>query len=332
MEVEDVIKLKVSYQNNVWSSINREANLGEIIKIIKHEKLESKISHLRKLIKNDRIDEYNFLKKSLPSVTFCGTFENNRRIENLINYNSILVIDIDKLNSQKVREVNNILKNEKYVFSHWMSPSGKGFKGLIKINTTASLEDTQIESFHKLAFKKLTKYFFDNYLINLDISGSDISRLCFLSSDSNLFFKKDIEPFHCDLEQLELVNTTPNISKKNSSETKINLQKVFNNPLGKNDSRDKSTIIKVIKYLEKNNFSITETYVNWYRVAYAISNTFTYDIGEKFYLKLCRLDAGNHDELGSINLLRYCFQNTRGDITFNTIVYLAKEKGFEIRG
>jgi len=68
----------------------------------------------------------------------------------------------------------------------------------------------------------------------------------------------------------------------------------------------------------------------WYRVAYAISNAFTHDIGEKYYLRLCRLDGVKNDEIKSRNMLIYCYERANGSISFGTIKKFAELKGYKI--
>ena len=44
--------------------------------------------------------------------------------------------------------------------------------------------------------------------------------------------------------------------------------------------------------MTKRNLSITNSYEEWYRIALAIANTFTYEIGEKYFLKISKIDDG----------------------------------------
>jgi len=96
-----------------------------------------------------------------------------------------------------------------------------------------------------------------------------------------------------------------------------------------NNPENRKIIKSIINYLSKRGLSITNSYEEWYRVGYAIANSFTYDIGEKYYLSLCRLDGPNHDEINSINMLHYCYENTSDRIKFNSIIYFANKKGYQ---
>ena len=104
------------------------------------------------------------------------------------------------------------------------------------------------------------------------------------------------------------------------------------NPKGKNASEHRIEISKIIKYLDKKNLSITSNYDNWYRVGYAIANTFTSDLAKEYYLKLCRLDGACHNEEESVKMLIYCYDNSKGYINFGTIIHLAQEQGYKRGG
>jgi hypothetical protein len=77
----------------------------------------------------------------------------------------------------------------------------------------------------------------------------------------------------------------------------------------------------MLKFLRNRRLAITGDYEKWFRIAYAISNTFTYDIGEKYFLQLCQLDGTRHDEEKSISMLQYCYVNSKCNISFGTIRY-----------
>ena len=104
---------------------------------------------------------------------------------------------------------------------------------------------------------------------------------------------------------------------------------IFYNSLNRNLPSDRKVMQAIIKYLTKRKLSITSSYEDWYKVAYAISNTFTLDIGEKYFLSLCKLDNEKYNEIESKNMLIYCYKNSLGSIKFNTILYNANIKGYK---
>ncbi len=84
--------------------------------------------------------------------------------------------------------------------------------------------------------------------------------------------------------------------------------------------------------MKRKDISITESFEKWLRVALAISNSVSYDLGEKYSLSICEQDKEKHDEIESKNLLKYCYNNRKIEhstsVTLGTIMFYAKEKGF----
>ena len=192
MDLDDLLSLKVSFQPNIWTSISKELTIQEVLSDIQSNKYQESILALRALLASNSGDIYAIHKKTLPSVTFSATFYRKRRRELLKEYNSLLVIDIDNIKEDNLAQVKSFLENDEYVFAYWLSPSGSGFKGLLHITYKLSITRDTIDKCHQIAFQSISSYFSSNYQIKLDQSGSDITRLCFLSYDPHLRIKDNI--------------------------------------------------------------------------------------------------------------------------------------------
>ncbi len=318
----------VSFQNSAFSSIAKEISILDVLESIRDGLYSKQISYLRDLLSTAQLDEYSKQKRNLPAVTFCGTFEGQRKKQYLKIYNSLLVIDIDKLNNVELIRARQILKADSFVFAYWTSPSNNGLKGLIALPYE---QIEEVNTFHKRAFEQVSEYFLEKYSIALDESGSDTTRLCFLSSDPLLELKDSIEVFPVtkpsEFETKILKQTNISGSIKTHHITSSLRNKLYN-PLGRNNPRHRNRIYLVTKFLRKRNLSITKSNENWIKVAYAIANSFTYEIGEKYFLALSKLDPDKFNETNCKNTLIYCYKNSDKKISFNTIVYLAKQEGY----
>lgn len=319
----------VSYQENTWSKISNEITLQEILDIIGSNKLRNKIQLLRDNLSNGNKEYYDNNKKQLPAVTFSATFNENRRKESIKKYNSLLVIDIDKLSDEEMERTYEILNKDKHVLSYWRSPSNKGFKGLIQIRYSEELKKEYIDFQHKAAFKLISNYFLDKYKIELDSSGSDITRLCFLSFDKDIVKKNSSEEFN--IKKNEFSNETVSDSKKTIVRNFSSNQNALYNSNDRNSPYDRRLMSNVIRFLNNKNLSITDSYENWCKVAMAIANTFTFDIGKKYFIKLSKRDSHKFDETNCANFLSNCYENRKGGVIFASIIYLANQKGYKTK-
>ncbi len=326
----DVYRRQTSFQSYYLLPIEKELSIREVLEEIKSNKYEQQVLKLRSLLKEGQKENYTINKKSLPAVTFCGTFERDRKSSNLKIYNSILVIDVDNVETNILEKYKKVFFAENFIFSFWESPSGKGLKGLINLKFNFEINHFNVISAHKGAFIKIEEYFRIIYDIDIDKSGSDICRLCFLSHDPNIVIKETMLSFEINNDDL-IPNSQFRKSQTLQENISFNCKNLLFNPQNKNKPSDRYTMALIIKYLFKNKLSITYPFESWYRVAMAIANTFTYDIGEKYFLKLSSLDQGKFNETGCINFLKKCYVTKNGSINFNTIVYLAQQQKFKTK-
>ena len=324
--LKTILDLKVSYQKDTWTNLSTELTIKEVLDQIKNGQYSKPVQSLRELLRKGDSESYKAEKLKLPAVTFCGTFTNSRKKVNLKGYNNLMVLDIDKLSKEKLQQAVKDLENDKYVFAHWISPSNNGIKGLVHLNFKVECDD--IDICHKSAFEKLSNYFFSTYNIPLDSSGNDITRLCFLSDDPNLNIKEESIQF-------DIFNT--DIDKKiDSSAKELKKVKLYNttqknafyNPSGKNRNIDKRDIKDILNFLIKRKIVITGEYEVRYKIAYAIANTFTYDIGLNFFLGLCRIEVLKYNEQREKSLIEYCYENNTGWTKFSYIQELVKKTGY----
>lgn len=289
------------------------------------------ITHMRTCFLKDN-NMYNLRKKSLPAIVFGGSFSNGHKASDIVEYNKIMVLDVDKVFDKEFDRVRQCLCNDPYTFAVWTSPSGVGVKALVNLEFQSDLNLQEYQTLHKMAFNKISTYFLEKYNIIIDKSGSDVCRLCFVSYDDRLFKKESlpfvIEKDYNDEYSTEKDKITP-IPKSEFKHPALYGKSGNNN---RNKTENRHEIARIIRYLKKNKKSITSTYEDWYRVGYAIANSFTFDIGKKYYIELCRLDGSAFDETNSIKMLYYCYEKSMNLINFATIIYLAELQGYIIGG
>ena len=219
---------------------------------------------------------------------------------------------------------------DEFVFSFWRSPSNKGFKGLVQLEFTDISDEIDIDTKHKSAFKKLATYFQSKYNLELDKSGSDTSRLCFLSYDTELVRKETFKKFQVTNDDIDVVTTKTSNGRTRKIRFVSNKDALYN-PLERNNQYDRKVMTDIIRYLTNKNLSITFSYAEWCKVAMAIANTFTYDIGLNYFIKLSKLDGAKFNEIHCTNFLINCYETKNGNVAFASIIHLANEKGYKTK-
>lgn len=319
--------LRVSYVESTKSKVVKILSLADALAAIRTGVVKDKVLRMREILEVDH-GRYDAIKGTLPAHIFSGSFNGGHGLVNLVEYNRLMTLDIDKLSDERLVNVREVLSKDPLVYAFWLSPSGRGFKGIVRLDFgDVMLNDP--DYWHKVAFKQLSQYFQERYEIELDKHCSDIPRLSFVSYDPELVVKDEAESFPVKAieEVVAAKQTAMKHRKAFQNYAGINYRR---NEPGRNSTKSRKIVGAIIKYLEKNKISITGSYYEWFSVAMSIVTAFNYDVGERYYLRLCRLDGAKHDEAASISMLRYCYEHSNFDITLGTLIYFAQRKGYKM--
>lgn len=188
---------------------NKSVHFVDVMKVldgIKNGKWKEKIETLREAKTKAQRDE---LKRYLPCVTFSGTFDQkpsyvkkkgiyemiSKRDENLKDYSGLIVIDIDKLSDKERIRIAKTYPDDDFLFCAFESPS-KGIKMLYEVDAESK--------YHKTAsFEQVKQHVELIYGVNVDPSGKNISRLCYVSYDPDMYVNTNYVCFPVDVEGYE---------------------------------------------------------------------------------------------------------------------------------
>lgn len=335
MKKEELLNTPISFYRNMRSTKVIQTTVEKVLNAIEGPFYETQVKTIRHLKAQGKQAEADEVKGNLHAVTFCATFE-GRRLSSLYHtYNSLMVIDIDKLPEEEIERVKDCLEACPFVATYWKSPSGAGWKGLVPLNYVNQDKKTDVVDMHHWAFNKLEEMFKADYNITLDASGKDITRLCFMSWSPELRLKDTFEKHDVDLEEMKAAK---NVRKSNGE--KMPVLKSSGEPIQWNvvdgqkqgdrtgTSYDRRTLERIYKYLSAKGMSITSTYEEWVKVAFAIAQTFHSTYGRKMFMKLCELDGADHNEERSERLIYDAYTTPEKRSDFSSIIYLANRKGF----
>ena len=314
----------------------REVKVRDVLQSIRSEMYAPRIVNLRSLLAKGDSEGYKQQKKFLPAVTFSGVFEGKRDAASCVTYTQLMVFDIDHC-ADKMAYVAQSLKEDAYVIAYWLSPSAEGYKGLIGLQFGDEWDLTDPNEPHKCAFRQFVQHLHERYSIQVDLSGSDIPRLCFVSHDPNICIKDEYEPFKPDRKKVEKVEVDEVLKKVpkhifRSKPESLAQQMKWSSFCGsaKHYSKHQQYRMKVTniyKHLKKKGVSITDNYRNWVVVAYTIASHVHPYMGKELFLNMCRLDGTAHNEKNSIRLIEHAYRTLNHRLNFGYIVNLARQKG-----
>ena len=121
----------------------------------------------------------NLLKQKLPAICFSGKF-NKRNDKSLQEHSGLVCLDFDgyKANKDLLQDKEKLTKN-KYIYSVFISPSGKGLKALVKIPKDP---ENHVNYFVSLQQNLNSPYF--------DKTSKNISRVCYESYDPLIYINE----------------------------------------------------------------------------------------------------------------------------------------------
>lgn len=153
-----------------------ETDLLEVYNFIKGDRYYKNTDTLRK--KKDVDDARKYKAKSFDYVTFSGTFS-RRHDSSLESHSGLIVLDFDHV--KDITTLKTALLKDVYFETGllFVSPSGDGLKWVISIDLK------QADQY--VYFKALTNYFQQTYNIEIDRSGKNVSRACFLPHDPHVY-------------------------------------------------------------------------------------------------------------------------------------------------
>jgi hypothetical protein len=172
---------------NIYNKEPKYITVDLALERIKNGRSKLMVEEIRNTLDKEKAD---MLKRNLPSVCFSGKFGANRQDVDLIQHSGFIVLDFD--NVDELRDKQTEIISNKFVYSCWVSPSGKGLKALVKISDGVK---------HREHFQALQEVFPD-----VDRSGINVSRVCYESYDPEIYVNDKAEVFN-KIKKIEKVVT-----------------------------------------------------------------------------------------------------------------------------
>lgn len=167
------------------------------------DKYKTEVTEIRNLIAQGNKAEADNKKKQLLAFTPSAVFTDKRQMPFLEMYSGFVHLDFDKLTAKQLQNAFAIISKIPYTSLCFISPSGNGLKVFVEVNTGLEHHDT--------AYLQVQKHYEDATGLMADPSCKDVTRLCFMSHDTNAYRTIENEKFIVALPHLiqEGITQTP---------------------------------------------------------------------------------------------------------------------------
>ena len=151
--------------------------IATIVDKIRSGRFRSEIERIRTLVATGDKPQANSLKIKLPAILWSGQFK-RRKAADLIQHSGLIVADFDDL-GDNLQSVRSKLLASPHLLLLFISPSGNGLKAVFRVSTDAAQ--------HGESFNAVAQHVYELTGEKIDSSGKDVSRLCFVSYDPEIF-------------------------------------------------------------------------------------------------------------------------------------------------
>ena len=275
--------MKVSLFRN-FNQVEENLEIGVILEQIRSGKYKARVQALRELLRQGKSEEYDAAKRSLPAFTPSGLFDGGRKLEFLKEYSGLIILDLDDLQQEQLIAARQKIQECTYTYACFISPSGQGLKVLVKVFSRPVL--------HKRAFNQVKSFYEELLNLEVDPSGKDITRLCFVSWDEVLYLNPSAAVFKTYINMVE-------------------------------DDIDKLTATIELRQLD-----LTNNYEDWVRIAFALIDAIGEE-GRSYFHRISQYYTGYDATLCDAQYDK-CLHSGNTGVTIGTLYYLARDNGIDI--
>ncbi|MBN1184214.1 MAG: PriCT-2 domain-containing protein [Bacteroidales bacterium] len=253
-----------------------------------------------------------FKRTKIPAITYAGIFT-TRSNNKLITPSNITIFDVDHY--QEPGKLKEKLMGDQYVFAAFVSPSGDGLKILVQTQFGKDPEE------YKKVYFSLIDYFSEKYRIptkdertnhteelksGIDLSCSDLARLCILSSDPDIYTNPKAVFF----------KPKPVSSYSPPSSLPVN-------------HSQEDDIRKVVEQIEQAHLDITNGYANWLNIGFALHDALGTS-GRGYFHKVSQFSS-KYKASDCDKQYDQIEKSRNSGITIKTFFQYARESGIDIR-
>lgn len=293
--------------------------LNDIYQVLTGYYYKSQTIQLRSI--SDKNQNREFKATSFPFVTFSGTFS-QRKETDLIQHSGLMVLDFDHL--ENIDTVKFQLLKDSYLETQLLftSPNGHGLKWVVPVNVSGNYS-------HGDYFDAIRNYIETTYQIEVDKSGRDVVRVCFIGYDPDAF----LHPRYGKMNKLFPPEVYTREWKKfnpakwlEKPEGRRNFEPV---PLANSLTKIQYHVEVILRRIENYQIDLTMSYEDWLRLGFSFANEFG-EAGRNYFHRVSRFYY-DYEPTRTDHQFDKCLQGKKTGITIKSFFQAAKDAGINIK-
>lgn len=194
--------MKISYYKNKKQPPSLELTESEVVHLIRDdEELRRIITEIRQSMADNDLPAAEQKKGELPAVTFSARFSGGRRYDKLVEYIGEISLDFDKKTEEELQRIRRAVEGCPHTHISFRSPRGSGSKVTVRTSLAdGSLPQSpdEVRNYHAHAYDQVAAFYEKLCSTGLDEACKDMTRLCYLSHDDEVYFNPDAQVFVVD--------------------------------------------------------------------------------------------------------------------------------------
>lgn len=187
-----------------FSAVEGETGLIQVIEEIRSGKHAPTIKKITTLAASGHKPEAEKVKKTLPYLSLTANYTHERLPYSLVRYNPAVTIDIDGLERDQLTRTEHLLKSDPNILACFRSPKQHGLKCFVYLTrlyacrlrdltfSTPTITYAELEKYHAVMYELCRGYVEELTGVEVDTSGSDLSRGFFSSWDPDAYLNREL--------------------------------------------------------------------------------------------------------------------------------------------
>ena len=193
---------------------NEVVTLEQFVTAIRSDRWKGKVEDYRRLMARGDVRGAKFIKNQMPCLVVAGVCSGGHSKVNFRMFSGYLMVDVDEYPGD-IRALLRLLKAQPWMMAGWITISGKGLKGVVRVDARTQ------EEYEKQAYPLVATRIRKLIDFPLDMQCADLTRTCYASYDAEAFYKEEgceVYPWREELETMGIPVGEVKKEKPNASE------------------------------------------------------------------------------------------------------------------